>query len=436
MNTITSTTSGTLNVSKYTADTIRNNLTSICNFAKCTIPQRKAMKQILCGLIDNREPILNQLAREEEKATTKKQSEKLGKHLGNVDLIESVNKMTLKKASKFIEDETVIAYDLTDITKNSAKKMEGISEVFDGSKREKANGYTLHGVGIADFLIRLDIHNQDTETLPQRRRKIIEEIVKKVKLKGIWAFDRGNDSGDFFRYLSRRFLRFIIRLKSNRDIFIKETGEVIKLENMKPGRYIIYIKNSHNNKFDTENEYLLVINEHLSGKKPIRLICSTKLKNKNDTKLVKLYLQRWGGTENHFKRIKSIYKLEKIRVMKYNRIINLVSLVLLASTITSWLWKKTKEVEQIKQEENINIQTEQLKPKQSKKFCSAISIYLQLLYKQFIKKKSLTFNQHSFSTFLKGMIPKNLRFRTGGKPPNNPLQLSLFDFFGEKVGVI
>ena len=63
----------------------------------------------------------------------------------------------------------------------------------------------MHGVGISDFLMRLDIHNQDKETLPQRRKIIIEEITNKIGHKGIWAYDRGNDSGDFFRYLNRDF---------------------------------------------------------------------------------------------------------------------------------------------------------------------------------------------------------------------------------------
>jgi len=192
-----------MNIQKYTADTIRNNIVSVCNHATCTLPQRKAIKLIVCGLIENGSTILNQLTREEEKATTKKQAEKLGKHLGNINLTESVNKVTLNKTVKYIGDDTVIGYDLTDIAKVSAKKMQGISEIFDGSKREKANGYTLHGVGTSDFLMRLDIHNQNKETLPQRRKQIIEEITKKTKRKGIWTFDRGNDSGDFFRYLNQ-----------------------------------------------------------------------------------------------------------------------------------------------------------------------------------------------------------------------------------------
>ncbi len=261
-----------MNIKKYTADTIRNNIVSICNSAKCTVPQRKAIKQIVCGLIENGSTILNQL-REEEKATTKKQSEKLGKHLGNVELTESVNKVTLNKVAKYIKEDTVIGYDLTDIAKASAEKMEGMSEIFDGSKREKANGYTLHGVGISDFLMRLDMHNQDEETLPQRRKIIFEEITKKIGHKGIWAYDRGNDSGDFFRYLNQeKKLRFVSRLKKIRNILIKETGEIIKLNNLKIGRYKIYITKRNSNKFDLENEYLLIINQHLKGKKPILLL--------------------------------------------------------------------------------------------------------------------------------------------------------------------
>jgi len=408
-----------MNTAKYTADFVRNNLISMSKMANCTLPQKKALKQITCGLLENKAPMLNHLSKETEKATTKKQAEKLGKHLGKVDLTKSVNKIVLNKAIEQIkaiaekEEETVIAYDLTDIAKPCAQKMAGLTKVFDGSKRQKTNGYVLHGVGTKKMLIRLDLHDPDKHTLPETRKNIIEDITDKIKTPTIWAFDRGNDSGELFRYLNQKQkIKFIIRLRKNRQILNKETGEIKKVTELKPGKYRVCIKKSNSQKFDLKNEYLLVINEHLEQKLPIMLLCSINLENKTEEQIVHLYLERWGSTENHYKRIKNLYNLESIRLIKYNRLKNLLALILFVAMLSSWLYYKINQG------------------------ILGITAYIKLLYTTYLKQRSLTFNQNSFGGFITKILPKNLRFSVGARAPDTRLQTSLFDFFDEKLGVI
>jgi hypothetical protein len=288
--------------------------------------------------------------------------------------------------------------------------MEKISRVFDGSKRKIANGYFIAGLGILDIPVRLDLHDSNTETIPQIRKRIIEDTTIKTKEKGIWLFDRGNDSGDLFRYLNKKKLKFIVRLQIKRSIFLKETGEVLKLEDVPIGKHKVYIKNRQGNKFDMHNEYLLVIKKHLKSKnkEPIRLICSVKLAGKTNNQLVNIYLKRWT-VEKIFKNTKSQFALEKIRIMKWKRLCNMMSLIQFVMIISTLLYQKLAEVK--------DLMTQGVK----------------LFYQQFIKLKSLTYNLHSFISFLKQEITNCQHY---DKKPPDMVQPGLFDFVGEKFRMI
>lgn len=62
-----------------------------------------------------------------------------------------------------ITDTTYICFDEVDLAKKRAKKMEGISRVWDGSEKDTVNGYMFHGAsidGIPLMLRREDLENR------------------------------------------------------------------------------------------------------------------------------------------------------------------------------------------------------------------------------------------------------------------------------------
>jgi hypothetical protein len=391
---------------KYTANVLKNNLSYVLTSAKCTLPQRKSLKEIATGLLKEGTPFLRQLAQDEGK-TAKKQSEKYGKHLGNVDITEAVDDFALRKFASVITEYTVMGYDLGDIAKPSAQKMEKIHEVFDGSKREKANGYTLHGVGGADFLLALRLHDHETEFLPQVRKQILERIMKRIGTKGIWAFDRGNDDGGLFRDMNEKQAKFIVRLKKNRDVILCSNGQVRKSDELKCGRYEVFIRDEHG-KVDTKNKYLLVIRKHLKKKhQPIRLLCSINLKKFSNKQLVIFYLERWG-IENNYKRIKSLYKLEEIRIIKWKRLKSLIALIQFVALLSATLYKKIE------------------------KATCFLTTEIKTSYRKFLKSKSRTYNLHSFGVFLKDIF---LPITKHAQIPRRQLQPSLFYYSQRKLGM-
>lgn len=359
---------------KYIQDSIGNNSRLVLK--GLTVPQKKAVMETIRGLFVRGTPILRHLA-QNDKISAKKQGDKYSYHLGNIELKKRVEKSALNKVRNRMRKNTIIAYDLTDINKNTAKKMEKLSMVFDGSKRKKARGYTLHGLGVNGILLKLEVHEAEEYTQNQLRRKIVEEYSRKLHQKGIWVFDRGNDGKAFFKFLRHeKKVQFIARIRSNRGVVVKETGAIMQVKNLPVGKYQVYLMNKYNTDVDLRAEFTLVINNHLDEEKqPIRLlaalnhICSAE-------EIVNMYLQRWG-IENIFKRGKQKFNLEKIRVLNYQKFVNLIALIQFAINVSTITFIKLQQ--------------------STYSLISGVLIH----YKKFLKIKALTFNLDSFISFIK-----------------------------------
>src|SRR3989338_9522811 len=100
-------------MNKYIQDSIRNNLR--CINTGLTKPQMKAVAEMTRGLFTAGKPILRYLAQDKTK-TAKKQAEKYSRHLTNMDISGKVSDFAFRKAKHSIRKNTIIAYDLTDIS--------------------------------------------------------------------------------------------------------------------------------------------------------------------------------------------------------------------------------------------------------------------------------------------------------------------------------
>lgn len=380
-------------MNKYIQDSIRNNSRSVLK--DLTRPQQKAVSEIIRGLFTAGEPVLRHLAQDPTK-TAKKQGEKYARHLGNVNLREKVEDLAMKRARAEVRKTTIIAYDLTDISKNCAKKMEKLGRVWDGSRKKVVTGYELHGVGINNILTRLEVHDDNRYTRNQVRGQIVTKIGRTLGGKGIWVFDRGNDDKAFFGFL-RHILdaEFIARLKVNRQVVIAKTGVLEKVGNLRPGRYKVFLMNRFNNKADTRGLYTLVISEHLEDHEPIRLLSHLR-GSYSDRQIVTMYLERWG-VENLFKRIKQKFELEKIRVLNHQKFVNLVALIQLAVLVSTIMFLRIQQA------------------------TFSLITGVLLLYKKFIHLKNLGMNLDSFITFMQCSLRPLVT-----RPRDPPGQLNIF----------
>ena len=377
-------------MNKYIQDSIGNN--SRLLLKDLTVPQKKTVMETIRGLFVRGTPILRHLA-QNENISAKKQGDKYSYHLGNIELKKKVEQSALNKVRNHMRKNTIIAYDLTDINKAAAKKMKKLSVVFDGSKRKTANGYTLHGLGINGILLKLEVHEGEEFTQNQIRRNIVEEYSRKFDLKGIWVVDRGNDDKQFFKFLRHeQKAQFVARLKSNRTVVVQETGAIMKVKNLPVGRYQVYLMNTHNTNVDSRAVFTLVIHQHLNnGKPPIRLLASLNHTYSSE-EIVHMYLQRWG-IENIFKKVKQKFNLEKIRVLNYQKFINLIALIQFAINVSTVTFLKIQ--------------------KSTYLLISGVLIH----YKNFLKIKAISFNLDSFISFMKFTL-RPLIIRSQKDPPS------------------
>jgi hypothetical protein len=382
---------------KYIQDEIRNNSRLILK--DLSLPQQKAVAEVIRGLFTAGTPILRHLAQQKD-VSVKKQGDKYSHHLGNIEIKEKIEQSAINKVKYRMRKNTIIAYDLTDINKDAAKKMEKLSNVFDGSKRKPAKGYTLHGLGVNGILLKLEVHDGEIYTQNQIRKEIVQKYSQKLGRKGIWVFDRGNDDKQFFKFLRHESkVQFIARLKSDRQVIMKETGAIMQVKNLPVGQYKIYLMNRYNTYVDTSQEYILTIDDHLDEetKQPIRLISGLN-GDYSSSEIVNMYLERWG-IENIFKRGKQKFNLEKIRVLNYQKFVNLIALIQFAINLSTITFIKIQ-----------------------KSTYSLISGVL-ICYKKFLKLKALTPNIDSFISFMKQALkPLQYKFKP---PPNQP---NLFSF--------
>jgi len=395
-------------MNKYILDYIKNNTKTI--FFELTVPQKKALTLMIKRIFKTGSGILRILG-DENIQQPKTIAEKFSCHLGKINLLKPVEDFSDRQILKQLPQNGVIAYDLTDIAKPTAKKIENITATFDGSQRKQSRGFFVHGVGFGQYLWRLRMHNNNEDSLPQKRKEILTKLIKITKKKNpIFALDRGNDDRKLFEFLSDKDARYIVRLKKNRQIVLTETGEIKCINEILPGRYKILIaqEGTQQRKKPVYRKYQLVIfQKQKSQKTPIRLLISNDLDLENklsNKQIVNLYLQRWG-VENSFKQIKSTLNLEKIRVLKFQRFQNFISLLHFCSLLNEILLTRI--------EENLKIF----------KNISLTKIFYE--YKKFLKRYTLTINSHSFFRFFQKIFPTFFVHRKISKYLSQP---TLFQF--------
>jgi hypothetical protein len=381
---------------KYIQDSLRNNLRPI--ISSLSLPQQRAVTEMVRGLFTAQRPILRAMAQYQD-ISVKKQADKYTHHLGNINIKQSVDDLALRKARKQLTKDTIIAYDLTDIEKEDAKKMEGLHGTWDGSKKKPSQGYMVHGVGMNSLLLKLQAHEADEKTLPQVRAEIMAELIPKLDGKGIWVYDRGNDSNQLL-YDLRQYedVRFILRIKENRRVVMKKSGVIINVQDLLPGVYEVYLFDRHGKKVDQEIGIItLVIHKHLEHKEPIRLVTNLQWKRYGVENIVAMYLDRWG-IENTFKRAKTKFNLEDIRVLSWQKFVNLISMIQFALLVCSTTF--------------LGIQ----------KSTNQLIIGVIMLYHRFLKQRCLTSNLDSFITYLQFSL-KTFQQRPKKLPS---VQVSLF----------
>lgn len=319
-------------------------------------PLCKFLQQMIFGMQSSGDIKLSNIGRAlEESIPLKKTEERLSRNLKCPDLDRKLNEIIAKEAAPRIQKDSLIIVDPTDVRKEYALKMPFLARIRDGSRKELANGYS----GCMAVACRpgkrtmtplhLRMWSSEAPDFVSENHQILEVIrtISEANSKrGIYVIDRGGDRIKLIEPILNKELKFIIRLVGNRNLqfgnqeflaeniaggcptphiehIVKETREGEKTYKLEFGMRKVRMPGR-------EEELALVV-VHGFGEKPLMLLTNLKVTRgrKSLWRIVEGYLSRWL-VEEAIRFAKQSYNLEDIRLLDWDRLKNMMGILLLS----------------------------------------------------------------------------------------------------------
>jgi len=340
-----------------------------------SVPDKKFLRDGFIGLLRCGKPIVCQMARHLPNQRTKFLSrlDRLEAHLvKDTDFDNKVETALPQVWLGFVQDDTPIILDLSDIAKPLAKKMDYLAKVRDGSTGELVNGYWL--VELYASLSRknpvpvlLEPFSHEEPYSPGQNPVVLAAVHKIFKLtdkRGVLVVDRGFDGWVMFEdWLDNKY-RFVARLVGKRHLLCSlggseqsEAGQRVPIRAQQlaeqtptPHRFGKLIKRHGKPalritqigwvkvRLPGRDEDLTLVVSRLAGNdKPMMLLTNLPVENLADAKRVlRFYIRRWECEEG-IRFLKSQVSLEKIRTFHWSAIRRLVLLAVLVMIYLGWL---------------------------------------------------------------------------------------------------
>lgn len=332
-------------------------------------PRSKFIEQMIYGIQAGRDVKLSSIARAlGEDISLKKTEERLSRHLAVRGLGQKVNEILAEHGSRRVHDNTLIIVDPTDIRKPYARRMPHLAHVRDGSTGELVSGYWACSAIACEPGSRrmIPLHGRlwssrapETRSENEQLLGVIDTIAAATKGRGVYVMDRGCDRGVLFTALLNRQLRFIVRLRRDRDVlFRKCRRNVMDLGRRCRMLYAQTIVKEERGEEKAchleygvcpvrlvgrqERLYMVVVNGY--GEEPMLLLTNVEVgRSRRRVEFVANgYFSRWL-VEETIRFLKQCYRLEDIRVLDYERLKNLVALTMAAAYFSAvWLGESLK----------------------------------------------------------------------------------------------
>lgn len=334
-----------------------------------TKPQSAFVAEMIYGIQASQDVKLSAIGRAlHEPIALQKTTERFSRHLKVSGMAQVLNEQIVAHAAARVRQDTLIVVDPTDVRKTYAEHMPYLATVRDGSSGQLVPGYW------ACVAVACDPDKRRVTPLHQRLwsaeapdfisendqlLQVIDTIRGPTQGRGIYVMDRGGDRMKLFTALLDRKLRFIFRLVGDRMLAYRgrertaaEIGQdcalhfaesVIKADLETEKRFHLeYGMRPVKLPGHDEQLYLVVVRGF--GAEPLLLLTNVALQptRKSLWAIVQGYLARWL-VEETIRFIKQSYQVEDIRVLHYERLRNLMALVLAAVCFSAvWLGASLK----------------------------------------------------------------------------------------------
>ena len=332
-------------------------------------PKGKFITQMIYGIQASQDVKLSSIGRAlGEDIELKKTEERLSHHLKQAGFGQKIQEIIAVEAARRVHKDTLIVVDPTDIRKTYAKHMPYLAYVRDGSSGEIVPGYwacvavacEVDSRRVIPLHQRLwsaeapDFISENTQILG-----VIDTVREATKGRGIFVIDRGGDRNKLFDPLLEKGLRFIIRLVGERDLMYRgaqrNAMEIAKECPINYAQTVVREVQGGEKRFHLEygcrsvklpgrQEELTLMVVRGFGQEPMLLLTNVQVlaSRKSQWFVVQGYLARWL-VEETIRFIKQSYRMEDIRVLNYERLRNLIALVLAAAYFSGvWLGESLK----------------------------------------------------------------------------------------------
>jgi hypothetical protein len=222
-------------------------------------------------------------------------------------------------------------------------------------------GAEVHGSELTPLYQQLfSVRAEDFVSENEELLSAIDQLRAQTRGRGIWAMDRGGDRRKLLEPLLERRERFVIRSTGQRLVLdrrrhrvtihplsarcrLRYQAKIIKIENGQEKVYSLRY-GAEPFRLPGRQEPLLLVVVAGFGQEPLLLL--TNLCGVRDSAslwwIAQIYLTRWK-IEETFRFVKQSYQLEDIRVLRYQRLKNLVLLMTAAAYFaTAFLGQKLK----------------------------------------------------------------------------------------------
>lgn len=335
---------------------------------------QRLLRQMLFGLLVSKSVLLSEITRAlGEKISPRGTYKRLDHALGRYDLAPAAQAETRRNCS-VIGDDHVICLDGSDIAKPFARKLEALAYIRDGSKKEIVPGYLLMGAvavrpGGYDKnplpLLLRPYSSAEEHFLsdPYELHTAIEDIHQWTGGRGIFAIDRGADSGRIFNKLLGLSHRFVVRLKAEKGCrrLWRKDAKVLVRDLAERVTYVghanlVRVADGKRHPYRCDfGSFQVQLKGLQKDGRPLWLCVYTSTEHKQpmvllttepaDTEpqilfVLQCYMARWS-VEEFFRFVKQGFALEQVRCFKWWRSKNLIHLVFLATCLLSSLHQLT-----------------------------------------------------------------------------------------------
>lgn len=264
-----------------------------------------------------------------------------------------------EQMTKYIEPDTPLIIDMTDIAKPRARKMKYLNLVRDGSEDKLVKGYWCTEIyacarGKRVIPLGLDVFSIDDPSVGSQNLQIersIDAVNKVLQGNGIWLADRGFDGLNYYEIWFSRKCRFVVRQRGDRCVVTTNGVRILETDLVEHLRHhsrhehrcndIVYCKVTLP---DHDQALYLTACWRKRFVNPLILLTNMVIENEQQARqIITFYKKRWA-CEEAIQFLKTRVGLERFRIRRYEAIKRLLILAMLAMGFLTWILLKSKQL--------------------------------------------------------------------------------------------